>query len=334
MGQNNGTALILATINSCSEYSYIGGNKRSKDGVGIVVDGEERHILLGNPWQELAVNELELIDQLFNKARYLSVVEKIEEIKEKVDVRLLGLYSALGDLVKGYYEWDCFRHRKSKNLIKSALAKLKNILMLVNLCDAKKFLEKVEQNFEYIENICRFMEDKSDNNELNKLLCLDLISNAIRRADKENKYDDAVARLYSAMEKFGKMYLLDKGIDNSHASPNDIPLELRDQFKKYMEEDKVKKTVYYKFGLNATLSLLSVIDPKYNQKYQGYQKQLGILMKIRNNSILAHGSEPISKDTYDKMLEFVLSFAEISKDEVVSYPEFNISLWAGLLLQK
>lgn len=55
-------------------------------------------------------------------------------------------------------------------------------------------------------------------------LLLDLLANAVRRAEMEFKYDDAVARFYIAAEKLTKTRLqVAHDIDNSDADPDVIP---------------------------------------------------------------------------------------------------------------
>lgn len=48
-------ALTLATVQSVSRYTYVGGTERTKDGLGVVVDGKERMLHQTNPWDALAV---------------------------------------------------------------------------------------------------------------------------------------------------------------------------------------------------------------------------------------------------------------------------------------
>ena len=50
-------ALALATIDKSCCYSYVGGNERSKGGVGIVVDGKESMYFLDNPWNNIALQK-------------------------------------------------------------------------------------------------------------------------------------------------------------------------------------------------------------------------------------------------------------------------------------
>ena len=72
-------ALALATIEDSCCYSYVGGDERSKGGVGVVVDGKERMWFLENPWDEIAQKERKEISILFNKARYASAAEVLQK---------------------------------------------------------------------------------------------------------------------------------------------------------------------------------------------------------------------------------------------------------------
>ena len=46
------SALLLATVERFSAFTYVGGEVRSAEGLGIVVDGAERVITSQNPWTE------------------------------------------------------------------------------------------------------------------------------------------------------------------------------------------------------------------------------------------------------------------------------------------
>lgn len=42
------SALVLATIDLGCKYSYISGTERTKDGIGVVIDGKEKRYILDN----------------------------------------------------------------------------------------------------------------------------------------------------------------------------------------------------------------------------------------------------------------------------------------------
>lgn len=76
-------ALALATIDKSCCYSYVGGGERSKGGVGVVIDGNERMYFLENPWDEIAQVEKREACILFNKARYATAVDILKNVSRE-----------------------------------------------------------------------------------------------------------------------------------------------------------------------------------------------------------------------------------------------------------
>lgn len=330
------SAVVLATISHCNKYSYIGGVDRTKKGVGIVIDGKEKYYYQENPWNELAINELNVIDSLFEKARYASVVEQLENIKNIVDIRLADIYEHLSEVCKAYYEWDCFRHQQAKSIMNQSYPLLKRYLLFANNKYVDELVNQMEKNYIWLVTLTKELFNQKPAKEKtvgHKMMCIDLISNAVRRAEKENKYDDAVARLYSAIEKLVKIRLLENGIDNSCTTGNQIPISLKKYFDRYKYYNTDIKKECYKYGFNASCQLLAELDDDFAPKYFKKKKELEKLMKSRNKSILAHGVEPVSKDLYERMLDITMEFAQISKEELVEFPQLNVQKWGKTLLK-
>jgi len=57
----------------------------------------------------------------------------------------------------------------------------------------------------------------------------DLMANARRRADLEHKYDDAMSRLYRAIEAYAQIRLASRGIDISDVQADQLPQEIRQE---------------------------------------------------------------------------------------------------------
>lgn len=325
------SALVLATIEYCNKYSYVGGEDRTKNGVGVVIGGQEKFYYQENPWDELAIGELKVIESLFSKSRYASVVEYLQKIKSTVDSRLKETYDTLCKLCTGYYEWDNFDHSKAKKSFDSAFHKFEGYLILNN-GELNQLITGMRMNYKWL---CTLKAEICNTGSVKgyRMLCADLISNAMRRADNEQKYDDAVARLYSAIEKIIKSHLLEYGIDNSCTEKKQVPASLQEQFSKheYFEPKSGKRL--YKYGFKASCELLSERNSDFKAKYNSSKGELEKLMNIRNGSILAHGTSPISEDLYKRMLKIAIDFANIDTMELVEFPDLNINKWGGMLLR-
>jgi CRISPR-associated protein (TIGR02710 family) len=133
-------------------------------------------------------------------------------------------------------------------------------------------------------------------------LLVDLLNNAMRRGDDERKYDDAVARLYRAMELLAQRQLLTHSIDSSDVKPEDIPAELRQKWESLFEEGSAK------IGLAHCYELLTALGDPLGEFY-GDEKAKRLL-STRNNSILAHGLHSVNREVYVTLRDLVGRKAE------------------------
>ena len=77
--------------------------------------------------------------------------------------------------------------------------------------------------------------------------------------------------------------------------------------------------------------MLCLRDMDFCIKYNQIKDRMRDLMDSRNNSILVHGLSPITRNTYEKMLEIVMEFSELDKDSLIRFPEMNAQLWGPVL---
>jgi CRISPR-associated protein (TIGR02710 family) len=331
-------ALVLATVSNCNNYSYIGGGTedktvRTKEGRGTVIDGKEKFYYQQNPWDALGIGELKIIDNLFSKARYAAAVEKLQQLKQSVDSKLRDLYGLLASICEAYYFWDIFKLREARNLFANNFPRFEKY-SLCGTRDLENLIIHISRNIEYLNHLTSSVMQKNEAPaEAYLLLAKDLISNAIRRAEKEDKYEDAVARLYSACEKIVKGKLLGYGIDNSRTRKDQIPVLLADRFEKYKYFNEKKNNWAYKYGFDASCELLAARDPEFASKYSRQKDNLKNLMSRRNDSILAHGTTPVTENTYKDMLDATLKFAELERNELVEFPELKLNSWGPVLLR-
>lgn len=304
-------AITLATIEWSSMYSYVGGMERSKEGVGIVINGKEKILYLDNPWNEIALMDQKKACILFNKARYASSSEVFALIETKVSENQKPLFKALKSMSEGYDLWDKFKHNNARDKLYSCRD------MLTAYATNNRKLENLISGLRL--NI-QFLDRVSENDEL---LAHDLISNAKRRALLECKYDDAVARLYRSMESIAQFKLKSAyKISTSDVNEKLLPEGIKNEYRVKYRDEKDKKM---KIGLYASYELLKTLgDPLGKGFFEFYDKEIRGLHDIRNSSILAHGYRPVSQDTYEKLLEVILKFSGIKQDGLPEFPLLEI----------
>ena len=147
------------------------------------------------------------------------------------------------------------------------------------------------------------------------LILVDLINNAYRRIE-EGKYDDAVARLYRAIELIAQIKLAEEGLDDLSEGKFTIE-ELKERkmdIRRYLDyaDDKGR----LKLGLANKFKLLRDMGwEEADTVYLGNNK-LKDLLKKRNSSILAHGLEPVEKETANELFDEVKKHAKIVLPEL------------------
>ena len=125
----------------------------------------------------------------------------------------------------------------------------------------------------------------------------DLLLNAERRAS-QSRFDDAVARVYRLIEWTAQWQLRLVGIDTSDVRAEHLPPDM-----------KVPANRDGKFNLglwNAWRVVAHKVDGPARSLVAGESHgELQDLLAIRNQSILAHGFEPVGEPEWDRMKQWV-----------------------------
>lgn len=302
-------ALALATVRDATRYSYVAGTERTKAGLGVVVDGKERTLHQVNPWDALAVSARERAALMFDRGRYSAAAGEFEEVAARTSTGERSLYQALADLARGYAEWDRFAHSEAQKYLFKALKVLEPFAIGTGEPEWADLVERARQHAEILRELATGRESR--------LLVADLIANARRRGDIEARYDDAVARLYSALEAAARHRLAERhGIKTSAVEPGQIPEALRDDFcRRYMAPQGILK-----LPLHASLMLLSGLGDDLGDRHRRREKEIGSLLDVRNASILAHGGRPVSEELYRRLFALVLEVAGIAEADLYAFP--------------
>ena len=150
-------------------------------------------------------------------------------------------------------------------------------------------------------------------------LLANIINNAKRRAE-ENKYDDAIARLYSSFEFIAQIQLKNKyGINSS-----DIDIKQLEKYnisKKHMDNyRRIKKFKgKIKLSLQNDYRLLNQLNDNLGKYYINNFESIRKILDSRNYSILAHGINPQTEKEYDKFYDIVFKFIDLLCDDFDKY---------------
>jgi CRISPR-associated protein (TIGR02710 family) len=289
----------VALMYNLSSLTYVYGQR---DENGRVISGTEKIMSLEPLRIILDIKEKKDIPAYFDVYQFNACLETLKELKAHERIfshKELERINELENLIIGFQEWDRFNHKQAKEI----------------LSKVKKF--KLEKQIGFLDELIE--ERKSLSKKFPELkgkipthhLIVDLFSNAERRAEEGN-YDDAVARLYRVIEMICQFVLLNEfKIDSSNVDIDKLKDRLsKDQIEEYQrkmdEEGKVK------LGLKEDLDLIIKLDPKnqISQLCSEVEDDLKECLSFRNNSILAHGFDPVHKDEYEKFQQLVIKFID------------------------
>lgn len=322
-------ALVLALAERGCPYSYVGGKSRSKDGLGVVLDGHEKMLFLDNPWDALAVGPCRDAQLLFNRCRFMSVRDLAARTAARTD-RHRPFFEALHHLAEGYYAWDNFHHKAALEKLKRGESQLRGYAAASPQAGVRRFHAEVAANLPLLEGINRELgrlvkssPGKKDKTAVEpvgdtSLLVTDLVANAVRRAMVEFKYDDAVARLYSAVEKLAKHRLLVVyEIDNSAVELAKVPEAQHETLKTCVNPRDGGKI---QIPLHKSYELLAALGDPLGASYTDQVEELRKVLGVRNMSLLAHGFAPVGEETYRKLLGIALEFLGLKIEDLPCFP--------------
>lgn len=75
--------------------------------------------------------------------------------------------------------------------------------------------------------------------------------------------------------------------------------------------------------LSRSYELLYRLHHPLGAQFEQHRLQLEKVLSIRNNSILAHGYDSVSRKTYCDMLNIALQFLDLQKNDLPTFPQMN-----------
>ncbi|MEW6335026.1 MAG: hypothetical protein AB1558_12220 [Thermodesulfobacteriota bacterium] len=143
--------------------------------------------------------------------------------------------------------------------------------------------------------------------KLHPALIDDLLNNARRRL-ADGRCDDAAARIYRALELYGQIeFERVAGCVNSNVPKNVIPEILRDAFiRRYADP----QSGVIKLPLHATFRYLKEKGQASGNRYVENIEVIKKMQGSRNDSILAHGINPVSENAGRPIFETVSRFVQ------------------------
>ncbi len=270
-----GVALALAALECGWELSLVRGQRPD---LVKVANGTEMAGLV-NAAEVRARQRLEEARRLFNAYAYASARQILEGslLWSPVSRELEGVIRTWTTFCRGFDAWDRFDHQQAYRILQTVQSQV---------VPQWRFLKRLVG------------QDRPSGYEP----VLDLVRNAERRAAR-GRYDDAVARLYRAIELLAQARLrIAHGIDTGNVRPESLPEPLRPR---YEERQKLQVALGWeqtlKLGLWEAYHLLAELDDPLGKIFKARENHLRDALSRRNESILAHGTSPIREEEYRRI---------------------------------
>ncbi|NPA39643.1 MAG: TIGR02710 family CRISPR-associated protein [Thermodesulfobacteria bacterium] len=292
--------------------NYTGGTKSMSIALALLAilqDGWELHFNAGQRTNVIkidrgdhpvAINKINLLlkldvnfwQSLMEKFYYEHILEKLKaylvspSLLPELKMRLI----TLKNLLLAFTLWDTFNHEEALSMMETAKTNLNG--------------QKVINYYLTLKRILGIMRATGYEK------VLDLIRNAERRA-VQRRFDDAVARLYRALEMLAQIRLKQKyNIDPSKITEDtliNLPPKAKEFLTQEFERNKDESGVL-KIALTKCFELLNALEDPAGKFYAEVKSKFLDVIKKRNLSILAHGTDPISENEYQDVYNFVKDF--------------------------
>jgi CRISPR-associated protein (TIGR02710 family) len=297
-------------------FSYIGGSQRTKGGVGVVVSGAEKVVFAENPWDALGYQAVEEALTLFNEGAYASSRRLLDQVMLNIgDAARRRQVNALKLLADAYDAWDRFDHKAARNNLAKLAGAANDLQAQLNVPSTEQLLTVVSRHMELLATL-----DASRGPSLS--IVLDLLANAQRRG-REGRYDDAVARLYRAIEAFAQHQLREPhGIGDTGNVPLErIPEPLRSEWAPYARDGLLK------LALQDSYALLRQLHDCAGAAFHelGLDDREKSPLFHRNLSILAHGFQPVGEKAFQQLWSAALSLTSLTSEEIPEFPRLPTS---------
>lgn len=285
-------ALALVARRWKCTFAYVGGQERNKDGVGAVVTGREQQFSQLNPWDALGYQSVESAVAVFNNGGYAAAAALLDGALRNTDApEVKRELSTLKAVVDAYAAWDRFEHKSAAQRFADAL-KNRNDLTVMFAHEAQSLIQRLECHRGRVERLASQKEPTTE-------WVTDLLHNACRRAG-EHRFDDAVARLYRAIEALAQVRLREQHRipDTADVSLEQLPCALHAAW-----SNRGANGRHFKLGLQDTYCALEEFGDELGRQF--FELGLADVQKsplvARNQSILAHGFQPVGQAVYDEL---------------------------------
>jgi CRISPR-associated protein (TIGR02710 family) len=280
----------------------------------VVVNGKEQVVYGENPWDVLGFEAAEQAFTLFDAGDFAAAARLLETAKRKAEaVHVTRALAAAEAISAGFAAWDRFDHKVAHARLQDTVKGSHDLAWFLGEERAAAIRSDVEGWLAGIPAV-------TGEPHPSRALLIDLLANARRRC-RELRFDDAAARLYRAVELMAQVRLMDYRIDTKRIPLDQIPEGCRPEFLAVAHNGVVT------CGLQAAYQLLICLGDEMGAAFAKLVPQgRGSHLEMRNNSILAHGFQPVGEAGCRKLWDMVMRLAlimGITENELPEFPKLG-----------
>lgn len=315
-------ALALAAVEHFSDFSYIGGAVRAPV-TGRVVAGAEQVIRSANPWDTYAVRDLERANGLLRDGQPDTASVVLKDAAQKSGAARQTRLTAFADLAAALGCSDRFDFVQAVANFETQRTELERAL------DFAAFQKLAVLYGHWLKLRNQVNRANQKNKTPGRETLLELFANAERRA-RQGRYDDAVGRLYRAVELRGQQLARDAfGWELGRPALDDFPQDRREQMRALLGEPNrgSGRGRRYELGLNRLYQSLEFSDDGEIRRQSASYDAIARQLRNRNDSLLAHGVRPVAPEDYAALRREALRVCAVSD------PDADIPRWPELTLR-
>jgi CRISPR-associated protein (TIGR02710 family) len=210
-------------------------------------------------------------------------------------------FELIGEVAKGYLLWERFEYQRALEVLGRCRSRWTIAVQANPAIRYAAVLPMLEANVAWLEQLAKHT---GGFRRYHRLFIADLLANADRRAT-EGSYDDAIVRLYRALE-LGAQIAIERrlGCGTDRVPVEAIPETVRAEFlARYRPEDGGT----LKLPLEASYRLLAALGEPEGQQFEQQQNRFKQVQSARNMSWLAHGTTSGTEAGYQDLREVVLA---------------------------
>ncbi len=308
-------ALTLAAVERIPYYHYISGD-REKAGLDTVITGTEKPVSGPNPWMQIAIRQRELATRLYEQGHVEAAAELLDQAAQIASDKS-GTLKALAGLCRVLAGLDLFEFKGLSNELSRLQPRLEISFEHLGGHRLIAWLHEFRTHLQTLDSERARQQDHPRS-------LLELLANA-RRRRRQARYDDAIARLYRAVELFAQNRLhaafgAKSGRISLDSLDGGVAAELRANF-----PEEVIEGNRLQLGCAKAFASLKYSPFKEDDRLPEAYERLKPALEKRNQSWLAHGTRPADASDFDQMWNLVLKELGIDIGSIPEWPQLRFT---------